>query len=66
MRANTWFAEAAQGEIFLVAGIWVESFLNQLASFPVGRHDDKIDSVSGARHVIAPVRKWKWIPFMRV
>jgi predicted phage terminase large subunit-like protein len=66
MRANTWFAEAAQGEVFLVAGTWVEGFLNQLASFPVGRHDDKIDSISGARHVIAPVKKWKWIQFMRV
>ena len=66
MRANTWFAEANRGEIFLVAGLWIEPFLTQLSSFPIGRHDDKIDSVSGARHTLAPVKRWKSIGFLKV
>lgn len=66
MRANTWFAEAAQGKVFLVNGSWVDSFLSQLSGFPVGRHDDKVDSISGARHWLAPVKKWATVPFLRV
>lgn len=65
MRANVWFAEAAQGRFYMVQGNWNESFLDQLSSFPEG-HDDKIDSVSGARHVVAPVRMWKSVPFISV
>jgi len=64
MRANTWFAEAAKGLIYLVQGTWNDPFLNQLASFPLVRHDDKIDGVSGVRHVLAPVKMWRDIPFM--
>lgn len=64
MRANVWFAEAANGHFYLVRGRWTGSFLDQLGSFPVGRHDDKIDSVSGARLSIAPVNLWKSISFL--
>jgi predicted phage terminase large subunit-like protein len=64
MRAYTWFGEAKEGKIYLVAGEWNQGFLKQLASFPEGRHDDRIDSVSGARHTVAPVRTWKTIKYM--
>ena len=67
MRANPWFAEAANGQFFLVQGNWNEPFLEQLAGFPDNvDHDDRIDSVSGARLAIAPFRSWKTIPFMKV
>lgn len=66
MRANHWFSEAAQGNIYLIAGEWNEPFLQQLSSFPLVKHDDKVDSVSGARAVLAPIKKWKSIPFMRL
>ena len=65
MRANYWFAEANLGLIFIVAGLWVKEFFKQLDSFP-GRHDDKIDSVSGARLVLAPISMWKKIPFLKL
>jgi len=64
MRAYTWFGEAKDGKIYLVAGSWNEGFLEQLAGFPEGKHDDKIDSVSGARHTVAPIRTWKSIQYM--
>ena len=66
MRANVWFAEAALGEVYLVQGNWNEGFLDQLASFPAGRHDDKIDSVSGARACVAPFKKWTRQGFLHV
>lgn len=67
LAANTWFGEAADGNWFLVKGIWVRKFLDQLDVFPnPAVHDDTITSVTGARHKIAPVRKWKKIQFVAV
>ncbi|MHA2030833.1 MAG: hypothetical protein ACW99Q_15750, partial [Candidatus Kariarchaeaceae archaeon] len=62
---NVWFAEAAQGRFYMVQGNWNDGFLDQLSSFPEG-HDDRVDSVSGARHVVAPVRMWSTTPFLSV
>ena len=66
MRANIWFAEAASGKIFIVRGLWTDHFFSQLSSFPVGRKDDTIDSVSGGRWCLAPVRQWKKMKFLAV
>ena len=66
MRANVWFAEAAEGKVKLVRGEWNKPFLEQLSVFPIGRHDDRIDSVSGARHCLAPIRQWRKIEFLHV
>ena len=64
MRANIWFAEAALGKFYMVQGNWNDGFLKQLASFPSGKHDDKIDSISGARIKIAPIRRWRKQKFL--
>jgi predicted phage terminase large subunit-like protein len=64
MRAQTWFAEAAAGLMYLVYGDWNEDFLGELDNFPEARHDDHVDSASGARHTVAPVRTWKKMPFL--
>lgn len=66
MRANIWFAEASLGKFFMLQGNWNQPFLKQLSSFPSGKHDDKIDSVSGARLNIAPIRRWKKVKFMHL
>jgi len=66
MRANLWFAEAAAGNFYLVQGNWNEPFLKQLGSFPISKHDDKVDGVSGARLFIAPIFQWKKIPFLKL
>lgn len=66
MRANTWFGEASIGQFYMLKGGWNEPFLSQLDTFPAGTHDDRIDSVSGARHAIAPVRKWRKQKFVTV
>jgi len=64
IRANVWFAEAAHGNIWIVRGKWNDDFFKELGSFPNAKHDDRIDSVSGARHVIAPLKKWSSAPFL--
>lgn len=66
MRANTWFAEASQGRFTMVLGQWNRGFLKQLGGFPSFKHDDRIDSVSGARHSIAPIRTWQTVKFLGV
>jgi phage terminase large subunit-like protein len=67
LAANTWFGEAADGLWWMVKGAWNESFLGQLDYFPnPAIHDDRITSVSGGRHKIAPIRKWKKIQFLAV
>lgn len=66
MRANIWFAEASAGHFYLVYGDWNEPFLKQLGDFPISRHDDKVDSVSGARVKVAPVFAWRTVPFLRL
>jgi phage terminase large subunit-like protein len=74
--ANYWFSECKPPEnddqlsvcglIYLLKGDWVEPFLRQLSSFGVGKHDDKITSISGARLNLAPIRKWSKIGFLHL
>ena len=66
MRAQAWFSRAAMGMVYLVAGEWNGTFLDQLAGFPAGRHDDKIDSASGAFAALNGRKQWKEIPFMKI
>ena len=65
LAANTWFGEAAQGLWYAVKAPWNDLFFDQLDYFPnPAIHDDRITSASGARHKIAPIRKWKKIQFL--
>ena len=66
LAANTWFAEAAKGQWYYVNnGLWNERFFSQLDRFDGVQHDDRVTSVTGARHKIAPLqRKWSSIKFL--
>lgn len=78
LAANTWFGEAAptrneegvvvkEGRYYMVRGLWNKDFLEQLDLFPnPAVHDDRITSVTGGRHYLAPIRSWKRIPFTAV
>lgn len=48
LRAEPFGAQAEAGRIWLVDAVWVEPFLEELATFPNGEHDDQVDAVSGA------------------
>jgi predicted phage terminase large subunit-like protein len=52
-RALPWFAAVNCGNVRLVRGGWNNEFLAQCHSFPNGAHDDLVDAVSGAYHILA-------------
>lgn len=64
VRANPVSSAAEAGNVYLVRGTWVNSFLDEATSFPQGSHDDMVDAVSGAfdklfvrkdrKHVVRP------------
>jgi phage terminase large subunit-like protein len=63
-RANIWFKEAKEGAFYIIKGLWNVMFFRILNSFGLPNvHDDEVDSVSGARWCIKPVKMWKRIPF---
>ena len=70
LAANTWFAEATtsemhEGQFYIVDGMFNEKFFQQLDSFDGQKHDDRITSVTGARHYIAPIKKkWSSVKFL--
>lgn len=58
-RAMPWAARAEQGKLALLRGDWNRIFLDECVSFPIGAHDDMIDAVSGAVHMIG-ARSMQW------
>ena len=51
-RAMPWAAKAQQGLFTLLYAPWNRKFLDEVASFPNGVHDDMVDSVSGALQML--------------
>lgn len=56
-RALTWLNLAEEGKVFLVRGPWIDEFVDEIARFPTGRHDDQIDAVSVAVQMLGPAKK---------
>ncbi len=52
-RAYAWRLRAKQGKVKLVRGTWNIDCIRVAAAFPLGRHDDDIDSISGGVQMIA-------------
>jgi len=52
-RARAWQLRAKQGHVKLVRGPWNLNFIREATSFPKGRHDDDVDTVSGDVQMIA-------------
>ncbi len=48
LRAAPIAPRAESGEVLLVRGDWNEAFLDEIAEFPDGLHDDQVDALSGA------------------
>lgn len=52
-RANSWSNLAEAGKVVLVQGSWIDGFLDEVCSFPFGKHDDQVDAVSLAVRMLA-------------
>lgn len=55
-RAMPWLAQAQAGNVRLVRGAWMANWLDEVAAFPVGAHDDQVDAVSGAFRKLTAAR----------
>jgi phage terminase large subunit-like protein len=66
LEANSWFAEAAKGSMYIVRGIWNRKFLAQLDGFMLMNHDDWVTSVNGAFHYLTPFKKWAKPQFVHI
>lgn len=51
-RAGAWGGRVKDGLFHAVRGEWLPDFLDEAAAFPVGRHDDQVDAVSGANQML--------------
>jgi predicted phage terminase large subunit-like protein len=59
-RAYAVASAAAQGWINLVAGPHTAEFLDELAQFPNGRHDDCVDALAGAHRALGRRHQIQW------
>ncbi|GAF77528.1 unnamed protein product, partial [marine sediment metagenome] len=48
VRAYPLSAQSEAGNIKLLAGPWINTFLEELEGFPQGSHDDQVDAAAGA------------------
>jgi predicted phage terminase large subunit-like protein len=48
VRAGPMAAQAEAGFVRVVRGEWNAAFINEMAAFPAGSHDDQVDAASGA------------------
>lgn len=55
-RAAPVSSHAEAGHVHLTRGSWNEDLIDELSSFPHGRHDDQIDALGGAFSVLAEHR----------
>lgn len=56
-RALPWAARAEAKKVKLVKGEWVNAFLDEVCAFPLGAHDDQVDTVSGGVQMVAQKRE---------
>jgi len=61
-RAMPWASRAESGQVKLKYAKWNRMFLDEVAFFPKGEHDDMVDAVSGALQMISK-RKLDWVVF---
>jgi predicted phage terminase large subunit-like protein len=53
VRAGPFAAQAEAGNVRLLKGSWNHAFLEELCSFPTGKHDDIVDACSGSFNKLA-------------
>jgi predicted phage terminase large subunit-like protein len=53
VRASPFAAQCEAGNVKLVAGPWVEAFIDEITTFPNGKHDDQVDAAASAFNVLA-------------
>jgi len=57
-RAGPFASRVNGGQVLMVRGAWNRAFLDELAVFPAGAHDDQVDAASGAYEMIDHQREF--------
>jgi len=52
-RAKPISAQAEAGNVKVIRGLWNEEFIRALENFPVARHDDEVDALSGGHGILS-------------
>ena len=58
VRAQPFFASVQQGHVRLLEGSWNEAYIDELANFPDGTHDDQVDTSAAAFYHIHGDAYW--------
>jgi predicted phage terminase large subunit-like protein len=52
-RALAWAGRAETGKVTLIQGAWIGAFLDEVCAFPLGAHDDQVDTISGGAQLLS-------------
>lgn len=58
-RADGFATQVNGGNVKLVQGVWNRPFIEELRSFPVGKHDDQVDAASDAFQELVTPMVWR-------
>jgi predicted phage terminase large subunit-like protein len=53
VRSGGFNAACERGQVFLIEGDWVDEWIDELTTFPRGKHDDRVDSAVGAYEALS-------------
>jgi predicted phage terminase large subunit-like protein len=48
LRAQSWLNKVEAGQVVVVQAEWTKDFIDELDTFPDGKHDDQMDAMSVA------------------
>ncbi len=63
-RFGPFSAQAANGNVDVLAGDWVPDYFTELEQFPEGLHDDQVDGTSGA-YMMLCLKRSKMLDYLR-
>jgi predicted phage terminase large subunit-like protein len=49
------------GSIELERGDWNRDFIDELCSFPTGKHDDQVDAAADTFSYLSSVQPFRWV-----
>jgi predicted phage terminase large subunit-like protein len=64
IEANTWFALASNGRVYMIEGLWNADLLEEVDGFTIMLHDDKVTSISGGVRWLSPFKLWNTQSFI--
>lgn len=62
LRAEPYSAQVEAGNVYLLRGAWNEDYIDELATFPTGAHDDQVDASASAYIELLDDRSVKYAP----